>query len=609
MVTVVTREANGIPLTHEQVDDNFTGLANAINNLGDDVLAPAIAAKDAAVVAASAAQTSALNSANSADAASISRGNAATSAESANSSASAAALSAAASAASVNALALADGSSKVGLTPVSPGVTGSKTTTIEKYVQTAVTVNIFSFFTNAQISDVLSKNFSVYVGDDVYRAVNSLPLGSTLIVPDGGYKMDGRDISIGNTSVCYIQGVGFPEFRWSSLPVGVDAITLVGAGYQRQGLQNLNLNLNFTGRNGITILSGDHPYLRTVKVSSPLLDGIAVICNNYNWAENIIWESVLVESAGRHTVYFETSGPNGAFINESTFTQIEGRGVARKVSGGCFMYFKCAGTVNSKMSQLRFLSCNADADRAGSIANGFDIGPNPVVLSFTSGGSNLYEGFDFVGGSWENISGPPDYRSAGLVVLEQGAIATGCNFSLGVEAGWSGGSIKGSFRGETMKRQNGIWRTQYPNSWTQQSAVASSTFNMLVGLPSVPQISGTRTYQASAYELSIFVTGYAGTDQTAYKQDIYIRCYVQGVDQYYTFLPPATVQQIGSPMFTLNSAVVINSSGGTTLNSTTPPSAVRVSITTTALFATGGRDTKIQGLLCYKGASHEEFQG
>lgn len=114
MVTVVTREENGIPLTHDQVDDNFTGLADAINNIGADVIAPAVEAKDAAVAAANAAQTSAMNASNSADAASISRGSAAASAESASSSASSAALSSAAAESTVGSLAASDGAEHVG---------------------------------------------------------------------------------------------------------------------------------------------------------------------------------------------------------------------------------------------------------------------------------------------------------------------------------------------------------------------------------------------------------------------------------------------------------------------------------------------------------------
>lgn len=114
MVTVVTREANGIPLTHDQVDDNFTGLADAINNIGEDILAPAVAAKDAAIAAAGEAQTSALNSANSADAASISRGNAETSAEASATSASASSASASLSASYVTDLFSSAGTTFIG---------------------------------------------------------------------------------------------------------------------------------------------------------------------------------------------------------------------------------------------------------------------------------------------------------------------------------------------------------------------------------------------------------------------------------------------------------------------------------------------------------------
>lgn len=81
MVTVVTRAANGIPLTHEQVDNNFIVLADGVNNAGSDILDEANAAKNDAQSAAASAQSSELSAANSANAASISRGNAAASAE------------------------------------------------------------------------------------------------------------------------------------------------------------------------------------------------------------------------------------------------------------------------------------------------------------------------------------------------------------------------------------------------------------------------------------------------------------------------------------------------------------------------------------------------
>lgn len=114
MVTVVTRAANGVPLTHEQVDDNFIGLADAINNIGADVLAEAEEAKDAAILAASSAQSSSVSASSSANSASISMGEAATSAENASADAASAAASAADSASFVNALLAPDGSTKIG---------------------------------------------------------------------------------------------------------------------------------------------------------------------------------------------------------------------------------------------------------------------------------------------------------------------------------------------------------------------------------------------------------------------------------------------------------------------------------------------------------------
>lgn len=121
MVTVVTREANGIPLTHDQVDSNFTNLADAVNNIGGDILGPAIAAKDAAVSAANSANLSAQSATNSANAASISRGNAAAFAEQS-------AASAVESASYVGSLGNPPGSSHIGF---DPGGVGSVPSNVE----------------------------------------------------------------------------------------------------------------------------------------------------------------------------------------------------------------------------------------------------------------------------------------------------------------------------------------------------------------------------------------------------------------------------------------------------------------------------------------------
>lgn len=114
MVTVVTRQENGIPLTHDQVDTNFTNLATAINDIGADVLAEATIAKDAALAAAASAQSSAASASGSANSASVSSGGAATSAEQAALSATEAAASAANSAAYVGSLSSATGAAQIG---------------------------------------------------------------------------------------------------------------------------------------------------------------------------------------------------------------------------------------------------------------------------------------------------------------------------------------------------------------------------------------------------------------------------------------------------------------------------------------------------------------
>lgn len=167
MVTVVTREANGIPLTHDQVDSNFTNLADAVNNIGDDILGPAIAAKDAAVSAANSANLSSQSATNSANAASISRGNAATFAEQS-------AASAAESASYVNGLSANDGASRVG---ANDGASGSIFTTIAGFItkiMSSAGASIIGFIqigTGAVFRTLLDKVREIHVSPKDFGAV------------------------------------------------------------------------------------------------------------------------------------------------------------------------------------------------------------------------------------------------------------------------------------------------------------------------------------------------------------------------------------------------------------------------------------------------------
>lgn len=104
MVNVVTRAATGTELTWAQVDGNFTALAEAVNTVGDEVIAEATAAKDIAVGAASASQVSATSSSSAATASAAS--------------AAASAASALDSAAYVGSLAAEAGAGYVGFNPI-----------------------------------------------------------------------------------------------------------------------------------------------------------------------------------------------------------------------------------------------------------------------------------------------------------------------------------------------------------------------------------------------------------------------------------------------------------------------------------------------------------
>ena len=113
-------------------------------------------------------------------------------------------------------LASGNGASLVGITPAGYAL-GAMSTTVDKYVQKALSRSIFDFLTDAQIDDILAKTGIIDIGATVSSAFSSLPLGSLIEFPDGLYNMGSTPLTIGSTGVCYISGIGFPEFRWSSV--------------------------------------------------------------------------------------------------------------------------------------------------------------------------------------------------------------------------------------------------------------------------------------------------------------------------------------------------------------------------------------------------------
>lgn len=384
---------------------------------------------------------------------------------------------------------------------------------------------------------------------------------------------------------------------------------MAGVNYQRQGIENIKITCNYSGRYGVVILSGDRPYIRNVQVVSPRKAGVALVANNFNWIENPVLKNIVVNASGYDAYYLQASGPNASFINEGIFEGLECRGVSLKENGGIAIRAVCSGTVFSKISEISLRDLTLDAQRASAIANGFDIGQNPILLTYTAGAANKYESWDVSTGGVETTTGGSDFRSDGIICAEPGVSAEGWSINLGVSAGWSRGGIKGAFLGRTLKIQSGQWSTSYPNSWTQAALATSTTVNFDVGFPVVLLPVGTRQKQGAWYELALFAQRFSSTDKKVYKQDIFIECYTNATDQYWTFLPAATSSLVGGDIFTLNSVTVISVGGGTVLTSSTPPAGVRCSVTTSATWGTGGGENRLYGIMTYKGASHEQFPG
>lgn len=502
------------------------------------------------------------------------------------------------------ALLLPNGGAIVGITP---GDANAVPTTVQRFVQKRMTRSVFDFMTAAQIDAVLAKTGVLDVGATVALAVNSLPIDSVLEFPDGVYNMGSTPLSIANLNTALLTGVGMPELRWTALPDGTDAVTIIGNSYRRGGISNLRLSMGFTGQDGIKIFSGDRIRLERVVISSALRDGLSLYCTGYNWIENFMAHDVVIQGSGRNGIVMEVAGSLGSFINESVFSEVEVRGVSLKSNGGVAVVAVCSGVNPAKISEIQWNACNFDAQRASAVANGFDIGPNPMVLAYSPSGNNLYESWTINGGAWETTTGLPDYRANGMIRLQSGSLAPGWNIKLGVSAGWSAGGISGNFQDYVLHTHRGFFRAAYPNGWRQTVASASQIFTFDVPLPVVPTLSGARRQQSAVYELTLFAMRYAGNDKKVYKQDIYLAYYAIGTDEYWSFLPPPTVQAIGADLFSLTSAVLINISGGSTLTSANPPWAVRCAISTAAIWGTSGGDDRLRAVVMHKGSAHEQY--
>jgi len=235
--------------------------------------------------------------------------------------------------------------------------------------------------------------------------------GSTveLIWPSGTYKLTQPVTQSG-----YWIADGEVTLSFSGIAAGSDCLTISGgAGYNKTVTDGFVVDCNASGRDGVVLLNGNNPRVN-VKVLNAQRDGFAVFCGGFDWVENAELD-ITTEANGRHGCRLEMYGANGAFFNESIL-KLEVRGVASRYTGGTGLLGYCPATnAGSKISAIHIQRINLDAQRAASVAAGFDIGQNPINLAYAAGGTNRFESWIIEGGGFETTTGSDDYRSAYLI--------------------------------------------------------------------------------------------------------------------------------------------------------------------------------------------------
>ena len=445
----------------------------------------------------------------------------------------------------------------------------------------------------------------------IQAAIDSVSDDNVVVIPPGTYELsDTLTLGVLNKGA-RIVGLGLPTLNFVGLGATKDGIQVVGANYRQTEIRNLNIDLNGVGRDGIRLQAGDHPYMSNVYIYNTGRHGLALICDAGDWVENGVFKEITTVDVGASGYFLNTSGSGGAFINECIFETCEVRGVSLLSNDGAAVYAVSAGTTaGSKMSNIRWVSCNFDAQRQKSIDNGFDVNPNPMFLKYTVGATNSYESWHIDTGGWETTSANPDYRRPGLVYCENLAIARGFNIQNIVPGGWSGGGYYNLVDYVVHDVQYGTFRPQYPNSWTAVDLSASATTNVDVGFPNqlIRNVSLNRLSIGAAYKLHFFHTTFAGNEQEVFTQEIYLTYFVSGADVYGVLYGATSTTLIGiKDQFTVNSVTVLNASGGATLNAANPPAIIRINVTTTADYGAGGGDTSSYAIVQYIGAAHGNY--
>lgn len=285
------------------------------------------------------------------------------------------------------------------------------------------------------------EDFTVPAIDDTQAFKNAISYmqNGTFIVPKANYLLTDM-IDFNKPNVNWKLCNSTFNFK---LPDNIDGIHFT-PGNNRSTLENVTIDLHGTGRDGFVMTGGDRCDLDNIVSQNTKRNGFSFYSQGYEWIENLHAKHLASYKVGLHGFYLYV-GTGSAFINDCIFEQCELRACSLLNNGGSAVCAEIAGSQGgNKMSSLHWLDCNFDEMRALSQANGFDTSPNPMVLKYTEGASNIYENWTVLGGAWEDMSFHNDARKTGLIYGESGVHAYGWFVTGIINGGWSASSTNSS---------------------------------------------------------------------------------------------------------------------------------------------------------------------
>lgn len=221
-------------------------------------------------------------------------------------------------------------------------------------------------------------------------------------VPRGTYKLT-QPMTLTGSSTALICEPG-TIFDFHLPDHASDCFTLSPAGYEPLVVENLTINCNNTGRDGLAFSKGA-PKMRNIVINQPYRDGIGVTVNSSNssWVENWTCDgTLLITAAGRHALHATLTGAwNGTpFFNETLLEQFEVRGIGRNFAHASAIRFTFDGTTAAPVSGFTVLQCNFDAQVASAVAPV----SHTIYAQSLNGGVGSMESLYIKGGGWESTS-------------------------------------------------------------------------------------------------------------------------------------------------------------------------------------------------------------